>query len=159
MARKTTMVIIEAAGRDVGKAFVITEMSASAAERWGTRALLALGQSGVDIPEDIAQAGLAGVAAIGIRALSGLPWDLAEPLLDEMFGCVRFMPNPSVPAVVRALIEDDIEEVATRLRLREEVISLHLNFSLGAWISKLKTALTTADPMPNTATSAAPSAQ
>lgn len=158
MARKTQTVVIESAepddkNRDKGKTFLITEMAASKAERWATRALLALGQSGVDIPEDIGAAGLAGVAAIGIKAISGLPWELAEPLLDEMFQCVQFVPDASKPMVVRPLVEDDIEEVSTRLRLREEVISLHINFSIGAWISKLRTALTTAEPSLSTETS------
>lgn len=160
MARKTATVTIDATGRDLGKTFVLTEMSASAAERWAMRALLALGQSGVDIPEDIGRAGLAGVAALGIRAFAGLPWDLAEPLIFEMFQCITFMPDPSRPVVIRQLIEDDIEEVATRLRLREEVISLHLNFSIAAWISKLRQAIaTTPDDTPNTGTSPEASAQ
>jgi hypothetical protein len=53
------------------------------------------------------------------------------------------------------LIEDDIEEVATRLRLREEVIFLHLGFSIRAWIAKLNLAMTAAaiENTPNTPTS------
>lgn len=141
MARRTTNVLIDIAGRDHGKTFVITEMAASDAERWATRALLALGRSGVDLPEDISRSGLAGVAALGVRAFAGLPWELAEPLLNEMFRCVTFMPDASRPGVVRQLIEDDIEEVATRLKLREEVISLHVNFSIAGWISKFRRSL------------------
>lgn len=141
MARRTATVTITAEGRDHGKVFVLTEMSASAAEKWATRMLLAIGQSGVEVPDDLAAAGLAGLAAISLRAFAGVPWHLAEPLLDEMFRCVAFQPDPARPMVVRALIEDDIEEIATRVHLREEVMSLHLGFSLAAYTSKLKAAM------------------
>lgn len=141
MARRTVDVTISAEGRDAGKVFRLTEMTASQAERWATRALLALGRSGVDIPEDVAQSGFAGVVAIGIRAFAGIPWELAEPLLGEMFTCVSIMPDPSRPTVIRALIEDDIEEIGTRLVLREEVIALHSGFSISALLSKFRAAL------------------
>lgn len=138
MARKVIQVVIEAEGRDQGKTFVITELSAVQAEKWGVRALAALGQSGADIPDDIANAGLAGIAALGIRAFAGIPWNLLEPLLDEMFSCVQFMPDASRPMVVRRLIDDDTEEIATRLKLRDEVFNLHVGFSIAAALSTLK---------------------
>jgi hypothetical protein len=128
MARKTLTVTIDADGRDQDKAFLIKEMPAAQAEKWAARAFLALAKSGVQIPENLASAGLAGIAALGIKALGGMAFEDAEPLLDEMFQCISIIPDPSRPGVVRALIEDDIEEVATRLRLRKEVFSLHTSF-------------------------------
>ena len=125
MARKQATVKIETQGRDFGKVFVITELSASAAEDWAARALFAALNAGVEIPDNIAGAGLAGVASLGVAALTRLPFDSAKPLLDEMFTCVQIQPSPSV---TRGLIEDDIEEVATRLRLRKEVFNLHMSF-------------------------------
>ena len=38
------------------------------------------------------------------------------------------MPDPSKPHVVRNLIEEDIEEITTRLKLRGEVWKLHTGF-------------------------------
>ena len=64
MARKTATVLIEDAGRDQGKTFLIREMSAHRAERWATRALMALAKAGVQVPDDLAGAGLAGIAAM-----------------------------------------------------------------------------------------------
>lgn len=125
MARKTATINIDAAGRDNGKVFIITEMSAMAAEEWAGRALFAMMNSGVDIPENIANAGLAGVAALGIASLTKVSFDAAKPLLDEMLDCVKIQPSPNV---VRDLIGDDIEEVATLLTLRKEVLNLHLSF-------------------------------
>jgi hypothetical protein len=132
MARKTEMVVIDAEGRDKGKTFIIREMPATQAEKWAMRAFLALAKSGVDVPEDVAASGLAGIAALGLRALSGLTFADAEPLMDEMFSCIQIMPDPTRPNVTRHLIEDDIEEVATRLRLRKEVLALHTGFFTGA---------------------------
>jgi len=125
MARKKSTVTIDAEGRDKGKVFVITELSAYAAEEWAGRALFAMLNAGVEIPDNIAGAGLAGVAALGLGSLTKLSFDAAKPLLDEMMACVQIQPSPKV---VRALIDDDIEEVSTLLTLRKEVFNLHLSF-------------------------------
>ena len=68
------------------------------------------------------------MAEVGIKALAGLKWEVAEPLLQEMWDCVQIMPDPTKPHVVRKLIEEDIEEIATRVKLRAEVWKLHTGF-------------------------------
>ncbi|MEX3614235.1 MAG: hypothetical protein VB141_10900 [Burkholderia gladioli] len=123
--RKTATITIDAEGRDKGKVFVITELSAYDSEEWAGRALFALMNAGVEIPENIAEAGLAGVAALGIQSLTRLPFEAAKPLLDKMLECIQIQPSSSV---VRNLIEGDVEEVATLIRLRKEVLGLHLDF-------------------------------
>lgn len=128
MARKTTNFVVKTEGRDKGKTFVLTEMSAAAAEQWAMRALLALMAGGVQFPEGFERMGMAGLAEVGIRALASLKWEVAKPLLDEMLTCVQVMPDPSKPHVVRGLIEEDVEEVQTRLELRAEVWKLHTDF-------------------------------
>jgi hypothetical protein len=141
MARKTKEVTIgPEGGRDAGKHFLLTEMSASRAERWAARAVMAMMRTGIDLPTDIAGSGMAGLAAIGLRALAGMSYDEAEPLLDEMMECVSVIPDPARPQVRRTLIEDDIEEVMTRLQLRREVVELHVGFSLAAGPSTTETA-------------------
>ena len=127
MARKQATVTISAEGRDKGKVFVLTELPAYEAEDWAGRALFALMNAGVDIPDNIAEAGLAGVAALGIKALTKLPYDSAKPLLDSMMKCVQIQPSPTV---TRALVADDIEEVATLLTLRKQILGLHMDFSM-----------------------------
>lgn len=129
MARKTVTVTIEAEGRDLGKVFLLREMPASQAEKWAARAFLAMARSGIDIPDDLAGAGLAGIATVGLKAIGGLGFAEAEPLMDEMFACIQIIPDPARPAVVRALVESDTEEISTRLRLRKEVFGLHVDFS------------------------------
>jgi hypothetical protein len=134
MARKVVDVTIN--DRGTNKTFVLTEMPASQAEKWATRLLLAITRAakagtGIEIPDNLEQLGMAGIASLGIRALSGVSWEDIEPLMDEMFRCVQIRPDPlSQPLIVRPLIEDDIEDVQTRLKLRAELIALHTGFSL-----------------------------
>jgi len=130
MARKTLNYTVQDEGRDKGKVFVLTEMPSSQAEAWAIRALLALIENGVQVPPGFEKMGMAGIAELGIRALSGLKWETAEPLLTEMWQCIRIMPDPSKPNVIRNLIEEDIEEVMTRVKLRAEIWELHTGFSM-----------------------------
>lgn len=129
MARKTSIYPTGPdAGRDSGKTFIITELPASQAESWALRALLALLSDGVDLPAGIETMGMAGMAEVGIRALSGLRWEVAAPLLEEMWQCVTIRPDSSRPDFARELVEQDIEEIATRIKLRAEIWKLHVDF-------------------------------
>lgn len=130
MARKTKISVVQLDGRDKGKHFLITEMPASQAEKWAARAIFALGRSGVEVPPDMMGAGMGLIAVFGIQAIAQLRYEDAEPLMDEMFGCIQVLPDSKKPEIVRPLIEDDIEEVATRAWLRSEVIELHTGFSI-----------------------------
>lgn len=128
MARATTNYTVTDAGRDLGKVFVIAEMPSAQAERWAYKALLALMANNADIPTGFESQGMAAMAQVGLQALSGLKWEILEPLLDEMWGCVAFMPDPAKPHVVRKLFEEDIEEVMTRVKLRLAIWALHVDF-------------------------------
>jgi hypothetical protein len=132
MARKTIDYTVVDEGRDKGKLFLLTEMPASHAESWAMRAILALMAGGVDLPEGFERLGMAGMAELGIKALSRLKWEDAEPLLTEMWQCVQIIPDPGKPQIVRRLIEEDIEEIATRINLRMEIWKLHVDFSKAA---------------------------
>lgn len=128
MARNFLNFTIVDDNRDKDKVFVITEMSASQAESWAMRAILALTANGVELPEGFERMGMAGIAELGLKALGGLKWEIAEPLLDEMFTCVKYMPDSAKPHIVRPLHESDIEEVVTRIKLRIEIWKLHTDF-------------------------------
>ena len=127
MARKETTFIADA-GRDKGKQFLITEMSASQAESWAIKVILAVGNAGIEIPDDLSSQGMSGLMAVGYMSLLKIPFEAAKPLLDEMMTCVQYAPSPNVK---RPLIEDDIEEVQTRLALRKAIWNLHMDFFLG----------------------------
>lgn len=144
---------IEAEGRDTGKHFLLREAPAAQAERWATRALLALARSGVDLPNNAEGAGWAGLAYLGFQALSKLQFEEVQPLLDEMWLCVKVLPDMKHPDVVRDLYWGgtdgegaDIEEVATMMKLRSEVFSLHSGFSIPGVNSTSSTLPTTSTP-------------
>ena len=149
--RKFKDVLIEDEGRDQGKVFRVTEMPASQAEKWAARALLAMAKSGVQIPDAAAKAGLAGLASVGMAAFSGITWELAEPLLDEMFRCVtkieKAIPNG------RPLVEEDVEEVGTRFKLRGVWAEVQFGFSFAAKLSTSGSAAAAEDPSSSTQTS------
>lgn len=138
MARKVVSITIEDDNRDKDKMFILTEMPASRAEKWAWRAMCAITKHSPDIiPDDMARAGMAGIAMVGVKALAGIDSADLLPLLDEMFQCVQICPDPvKYPAVTRPLIEDDIEEVLTRLRLRAEIFTLHTGFFIPGFPSK-----------------------
>lgn len=134
--RKTKTVVIERDGRDKGKTFLITELSAMAAEKWAARALLALGRAGVEIPDDMAGVGAAAIISAGLGAFRQMNFEDAEPLLDEMMACVQIVPDPSrkdaatQQPIARPMIDGDVEEVPTLAQLRAEVIEVHTGFSV-----------------------------
>ncbi len=131
--RKTERITIDEEGRDKGKVFLLTEMSASQGEAWGMRVIMALADSGVELPDDFSSLGMAGLAELGMKMVAGLKWETAKPLLDEMFRCVQIIVDPrNATATTRELSGDqgdyDIEEISTRLKLRVEVWQLHMGF-------------------------------
>ncbi|MGJ0579079.1 hypothetical protein ACR71G_13520 [Xenorhabdus bovienii] len=128
MARKETFITIDTDNRDKGKVFFIQEMAASQAEWWAMRALMAMGRGGVDIPDNLRQMGMAALAVEGLKAISRIPPDDAKPLLDELMSCIHAVPNPADRQIRRALVESDIDEISTRLKLRGEVFKLHVDF-------------------------------
>jgi hypothetical protein len=134
MARKQEFFIADF-GRDAGKVFVITEMSSEKAERWAIRALLALSSTGLRLPESSESAALASFASMGFESLSKLDWNTLEPLLNEMFECVKFQPQPNNPQISRPVQQGDdgdIEEIKTRIQLRKAIFNLHLDFLFAA---------------------------
>lgn len=127
MARRIDVVTIKGdskSNRDVGKSFLITEMSATDAEAWAIQALLVLSRAGVDIPDEAS--GMAGLAVAGLKALGSLSFVDAKPLLDKMFTCVQYQHKPNHPPMDP---EPYIEEVSTRLLLRKAIFKLHTGFS------------------------------
>ena len=169
MARRTKTVVITSDGRDKDKVFLLQEMPPTQAERWGMRALLALAKT-MDVPEETVRQGIGGVASIGVGAMiANLRFEDADALMKEMFdSCVYVIPDPHNQMVFRgppravhgtmpvgSLTDDDIEEVETRLKLRMEILQLHVGFSMPAvdWKSILTNLAAAGGGLPNTKTS------
>ena len=136
--RKTLTYTVEVEGRDKGKTFLITEMSAVKAEDWAIRAMLALGAFNIEIPEGSLQLGMAALAEIGLKKLFAVDAVVIRPLLAELMECVEFVPNAQKPQVKISYpaFESQIEEVTTLLKLKWEVLNLHMDFSLAAGLSE-----------------------
>ena len=116
--------------RDAGKVYKITEMPASPAEMWAFQVFQALARTGIDMPEHMMGSGMAGMAIVGLKALGNLPPIQANDLMAEMFSCIKIIRDKSMPDMSFDLLEEDIEEVSTRVLLRTEVFELHTGFSM-----------------------------
>ena len=154
--RKTKEILIPGApqsvsNRDGGKRYLITEMSARAAEDWVVRAFLAINAAGIDISDQARAAGAASVISEGMAGFMRMKPADAMPLLDEMMTCVQIF--DATHGQYRNLdFDDDIEEIATRFQLRGEVIELHTGFPVTAALSTLGAAVKRSMASPVTST-------
>lgn len=153
MARRIVKVQISDDNRDKGRTYVLREMSSDAGEWWAIRSLIVMGNAGVSLPNGIQESGMHGLAymehtkglasalfAIGLKMLPGVDAHALKPLLDEMMACVKYKPPGNLPE--QDLHEGDmcqIEEITTRLKLRAELLELHLGFSLAGAASTTDT--------------------
>lgn len=135
MARKE-LIWTASIGRDNGKKFLITEMPARAGHAWATRLLLGLLGSGVEIDDDIASRGLAGLATVAISAIGKVAPAVAMPLMDELLNCIQSVQEKAT----RKWIDDDFEEVATIFQLQKAVFNLHIEpFTSGGLLTSEST--------------------
>lgn len=149
MSRKEMTVTIQLDNRDKGKTFHITEMASRQAEQWGDRAFLAITHSGVDLPPGLQRGGMSSIWQIS-KLIGGVQFPELMPLMDELlYSCVKAI-EPQLsqadgkpftrPLMDKGDASDDIEDVATRQYLRQEVLKLHVNFSMAADLLNLMAA-------------------
>lgn len=132
--------------RDRGKMYHLKEWPAARAERWAERMGIALSRSNSELKMSLSGIGMEGIAIMGINALmmGGIDPDAVLPLWDELLECVQIIRDPRHPEIVQPIIsDDDIEEVATRIFLRSEVLRLHTNFSPADALSAMWKSITT----------------
>lgn len=120
--RKEVEVKIES-GRDAGKVFKITEMPATQAERWATRALGVLGRSGMSITS----LGVIPMEQILEECLKAKPEEV-EPLMDELLACASYNQDGTSIVMKGSMIDSVIEELTTIMRLKMEALKLTLSF-------------------------------
>lgn len=120
------------AGRDVGKEFVITEMSAFQTEMWSFRALQLLSKEKLQINDFLNDDGGVSLNAlkifqVGLNSLSQCnPLEVKE-LFDEMMECIKIkMPGGGTRNIIDG--SDDIEEIYTIYKLRKEWFNLNFSF-------------------------------
>lgn len=130
MARRTKVVTIDSEkSRDHGKTFMITEMSADAAEWWAIRVTQGIVGSNPDADFDIFSGSLPKLANFAFIGLAKIPADQLKPLMDEMKACISVMLPDGVTS--RALLVGDVEDIMTWLELRKEVFEILTGFSVG----------------------------
>lgn len=122
-------------GRDAGKVYRITEMSAEAGEWFAYRVIGALVDADKDRKlaslwdmfgkggnlEVLSQAGIGTIMSLLMQA----DQSRIKPLLDEMKGCWQMKCEGDF---MRNLTAEDIEEVSTIMMLRMKTLELHINF-------------------------------
>lgn len=161
MAQRTVKVTVPLEGRDYGKKFLITEMYAEHGEKWAMRALNGMAKAGVDLGAVTPLMGMVGLSQalasmsfLAVDAFARMPWDITEPLMDEMFQCIK--PYTPDETMTRKMEKGDIEEIATRFWLRGEVLTLHVGFSIPEKLSELIQSYRTSADSENTSTSPEP---
>ena len=132
---KTKEVTITAEGRDKGRKYLLTEMPALQAERWARHAIMAMNREDLDIRSEIAALGMWGFVLGGLQALAGGDVAAVDKLMDEMLPQIQIVEE----AITRPILaEGDVWEVLTYKTLRQELIELHISFSLADLLSTLK---------------------
>lgn len=136
-------------GRDQGGIIEIREMPAYDATELCLRAMQCVARGGVDIPAEILMMGAQGFVVLGVGAIiAGIgktPWYEIKPLLDALLACMVSYQPPGGTAPIRGLdaIKGQIREPSTFLWIYEEVVSLHLGFSLREQLLSYRTSLMT----------------
>jgi hypothetical protein len=143
MARKS-LTFIATDGRDEGKHFIITEMQAIPTAKWIIRMGLAIARSGTNAIKDAlnidwdtldwqSKFTVYEVATQGVSILGAMDFNEGEKVIDDLFKCVRLMPDPNHPNVIRDITcNEDIEEATTYAKLQMAAFKLHFDFFIHA---------------------------
>ena len=130
-----------ATGEDAGRIFVITRMSAFAADKWARHLVKALIQSGAKLPESVLEAGVMGLAGMAMSLFGYLDDDACDKAFQALIDCVQIKRQPHLPA--SPMLENDIQDHQTLTDLRTEAFKLHVGFlkAAASQISPLAAAL------------------
>lgn len=129
MARKEIS-FIATDGRDAGKEFVITEMSAWDADSLAQDIFRAMGDSNYSsIPADVIAMGCAGLATVGLSVISASSPEVARQLRDRLMSTVDIIITSEGQRQQRKVNGSlDFEEVSTIRSLLDKVFEINFNF-------------------------------
>lgn len=129
MARKEIPFIVEEEGRDKGKEFLITEMSAWDADSLAQDIFRAMGESNFSgIPSDVMSMGCAGLATIGVNVVSASSPEVARQLRDRLMSTVQIVITHDGNRQMREVKPIDFEEVSTIRTLMDQVFKVNFEF-------------------------------
>lgn len=130
MARKEIPFIVETEGRDKGKEFLITEMSAWDADSLAQDIFRAMGDSNYSsIPADVIAMGCAGLATVGLSVISASSPEVARQLRDRLMSTVGIIITNGGQRQQRKVNGSlDFEEVSTIRSLLDKVFQVNFDF-------------------------------
>lgn len=131
MARKEIPFIVEEEGRDKGKEFIITEMSAWDADTLAQDIFRAMGDSNYSqIPADVIAMGCAGLATVGLSVISASSPDVARQLRDRLMSTVDIVVTTKESGRQQRKVkgELDFEEVSTIRTVLDKVFKVNFDF-------------------------------
>ncbi|HEE9943722.1 hypothetical protein ACMFFG_14540 [Citrobacter freundii] len=130
MARKEIPFIVETEGRDKGKEFLITEMSAWDADTLAQDIFRAMGDSNYSsIPADVIAMGCAGLATVGLSVISASSPEVARQLRDRLMSTVDIIITNDGKRQQRKVNGSlDFEEVSTIRSLLDKVFQVNFDF-------------------------------
>lgn len=130
MARKEIPFIVEEEGRDKGKEFLITEMSAWDADSLAQDIFRAMGDSNYSsIPADVIAMGCAGLATVGLSVISASTPEVARQLRDRLMSTVDIVITNDGKRQQRKVNGSlDFEEVSTIRSLMDKVFQVNFDF-------------------------------
>ncbi|EEJ6333893.1 hypothetical protein R5A27_004672 [Salmonella enterica] len=130
MARKEIPFIVEEEGRDKGKEFLITEMSAWDADTLAQDIFRAMGDSNYSsIPADVIAMGCAGLATVGLSVISASSPEVARQLRDRLMSTVDIIITSEGQRQQRKVNGSlDFEEVSTIRSLLDKVFQVNFEF-------------------------------
>ncbi|HEN3563961.1 TPA: hypothetical protein U5E20_003558 [Yersinia enterocolitica] len=129
MSRKQITYIVEDEGRDKGKEFIITEMSAWDAEELSEEIYRAMGHGEFNsLPADVVSMGVAGLATVGVSVLAAAPASVSRPISDRILSTVEIVVTNKGKDITRAIKPIDFEEISTIRTLKDKVFELNFGF-------------------------------
>lgn len=121
---------VPTSGGDAGKVFVITRMSAFAADKWACRVMRALTRAGAKVPDSVLANGMLGMTGAAVNIFAEMTDADCEEAFDGLMKCCKIkraadmMPEP--------ILDLDITDARTIPDLRVEAFKLHLDFFMAA---------------------------
>lgn len=129
MSRKQITYIVDDEGRDNGKEFIITEMSAWDAEELSEEIYRAMAHGEFNsLPADVVSMGVAGLATVGISVLAAAPASVSRPISDRILSTVEIVITNEGKDITRSIKPIDFEEVSTIRTLKDKVFELNFGF-------------------------------
>lgn len=130
MSRKEIPFIVTDEGRDKGKEFIITEMSAWDADELAQDIFRAMGDSNyTGIPADVIAMGCAGLATVGLSVLSATAPDVSRTLRERLMSTVQIVITHEGKSQMRKVNGSiDFEEVQTIRQVMDQVFKVNFDF-------------------------------